>query len=70
VALNDDDQRIEGPIGVLTMCFDDAAAPLSTASGFLDIDALDPGQQGSFSVDLIADAPCTSYLAGASGHSS
>jgi len=60
---------MEGPISVLAMCFDEAASPLLTASGFLDIDTLDPGQDGSFSVDLLADAVCPTYLVGASGHS-
>jgi hypothetical protein len=67
VARNDNDIRMEGPISVLVMCFDDGGAPLSTSSGFTNVDALDPGQEGSFSVDLFSDDACPRYLVGASG---
>jgi hypothetical protein len=68
IARNDNDVRMEGPISVLLMCFDEAANPLTTFSGSADIDGLDPGQEGSFSVDLFGDAPCSQYLVGASGY--
>lgn len=67
VVRNDNDEPIEGPISVLVMCFDEAGSPLSTASGFTDIETIDPGQQGSFSVDLFDEAGCPRYLIGASG---
>jgi len=53
----DPDHWMEGPISVLVMCFDETGAPLHTPGGFLDADALDPGQEGSFSVDLF-NATC------------
>lgn len=68
-ARNDNEQRMEGPINVLVVCFDEAGAPLSADIGFTDVDALEPGQVGSFSVDLLGDAGCPRYLVGASGYS-
>jgi len=68
IVSNDNDLPMEGPISVLVMCFDDAGTPLTTASGFTDVDALEPGQQGAFSVDLRSDDQCPRYLAGASGY--
>lgn len=68
IVRNDNDERMEGPISVLVMCFDEAGAPLTTAGGFTDIDALEPGQEGSFSVDLFGDTGCPRYLVGASGY--
>lgn len=67
-ARNDTEERIEGPISVLAICFDEASAPLNAPSSFLDVEALDPGQDGSFTVD-VGDAGCPRYLVGASGYS-
>ena len=67
IVRNDNDVRMEGPISILVMCFDDEGNPLSHASGFLDTDALDPDQEGSFAVDLYGDDGCPKYLVGASG---
>jgi hypothetical protein len=66
IVRNDNDYRMEGPISVLVMCFDETGAPLQAPGDFLDVDALDPGQEGSFSVDLF-DATCPRYLVGVSG---
>jgi hypothetical protein len=68
-ARNDNEGPIEGPISVLAMCFDEAGAPLSAPGGFLDVDTLDPGQEGSFSVEVFDEAGCPRYLVGASGFS-
>jgi hypothetical protein len=67
-ARNDNEERMEGPISVLIMCFNEAGAPLNAPGSFLEVDALDPGQEGSFSVD-VGDAGCPRYLVGASGFS-
>jgi hypothetical protein len=69
IARNENEVRIEGPISVLVLCFDKSGNPLSTDSGFTDVDALDPGQDGSFSVDLYSGRACPQYLVGASGYS-
>jgi hypothetical protein len=68
-ARNDNETRIEGPISVLALCFDEVNAPVSAPSGFLDVEALDAGQVGSFSVEIFDEVECPRYLVGASGYS-
>jgi hypothetical protein len=67
-ARNDNETRIEGPISVLAMCFDEASAPLSATGDFLDVETLDARQAGSFSVEIFDEAGCPRYLVGASGY--
>jgi hypothetical protein len=69
IARNDNDTRIEGPISVLVMCFDEAGAPLSSTGSFLDVETLEPGQQGPFSVEIFDEGGCPRYLVGVSGYS-
>jgi len=70
IVANETEEEISGPVSVDLVCFDEAGTvPLSTSRGYADLDPLPAGGTSSFSVGLLADAPCPNFAMGASGYS-
>lgn len=66
--MTNNDDPVGGPIDVGIICLNAEGVPFEYPNGFMDQDALEPGQTDSFTIDLFdRQAECERGLVAASG---